>query len=71
MQTTTSGITQSTGKSKHNKHKSSSTTHQESTTTTKKSAAAYLHMRARMQLHLKRKKYEQWSIYKKTYKIMI
>ena len=36
------------------------TTYQESTTraTTKKSAAAYLRMRARMQLHLKKKKYE-------------
>ena len=60
MQTTTSGITQSTGKSKHNKHKSSSSitcTYQESTTTTtKKSAAAYLRMRVRMQLHLKKKK---------------
>ena len=56
----TSGITQSTGKSKHNKHKSSSsTTNQESTTTTtKKSAAAYLRMRVRMQLHLKKRKNE-------------
>ena len=59
MQTTTSGIPKSTGKSKHNKNKSSSITYQESTTTTaKRSAAAYLRMRVRMQLHLKKKKYE-------------
>ena len=43
MQTTTSGMTQSTGKSKHNKHKSSSSiTYQESTTTTPRKAQLHI-----------------------------